>query len=57
MQVTAEMLRQRLACSEVLPRVIVRSIMVDSWGEPHTSVTALHMRVYLCLLAWTDHLP
>ena len=27
-----------------------------SLSKPQTSVTLLHVRVYVCLLAWTDHL-
>ena len=30
-------------------------IIGASLSEPHTSVTALHMHVYVYL--WTDHLP
>ena len=34
------------------------AIVGASLSEPHTSVTSLlHMRVYVCMFAWTDHLP
>jgi len=32
-------------------------IIGASLSEPHTSMTSLHTCVYVCLLAWTDHLP